>query len=92
MVFPLDEKRVALDTVLQRFCESAAREPWTLKELYATRRKRFLPMASTADYREYAAECLALAERVSNPLDRARLIEMAQDFLRIAEKQERSTR
>jgi hypothetical protein len=27
MVFPLDEKCVALDTVLQRFCESAAREP-----------------------------------------------------------------
>jgi hypothetical protein len=34
----------------------------------------------------YAAECLALSERLSNPLDKARLIQMAQDFLSIAEK------
>ena len=43
-------------------------------------------MATSAEYREYAAQSLALAERVSNPLDRARLIEMAQDFLQMAKK------
>ena len=45
--------------------------------------------SSAAKFREYAAECVALADRVSNPLDKARLIEMAQEFLKMAEKQER---
>ena len=38
-------------------------------------------VVSAAEYRQYAAECLALSERLSNPLDKARLIQMAQDFL-----------
>ena len=47
-------------------------------------------VVSAAEYRQYAAECLALSERLSNPLDKARLIQMAQDFLSMAEKEERS--
>ena len=43
-------------------------------------------VVSAAEYRQYAAECLALSERLSNPLDKARLIQMAQDFLSMAEK------
>lgn len=43
-------------------------------------------MASAEDYRRYAAECLALAERVSHPNDRARLLEMAQAFNAMAAK------
>ena len=46
-------------------------------------------MASSAtEYRQYAAECLALSERVANPLDKARLIQMAQDFLNMAKKED----
>jgi hypothetical protein len=46
-------------------------------------------MSSTAaDYRRYAAECLVLAERVSTTLDKARLIDMAQEFLKMADKKE----
>jgi hypothetical protein len=46
-------------------------------------------MSSTAaDYRRHAAVCLALAERVSNTLDKARLIDMAQEFLKMVGKQE----
>jgi hypothetical protein len=43
-------------------------------------------MSSAADYRRYAAECIALSERVSN---KARLIDMAQEFLKLADKRER---
>jgi hypothetical protein len=50
-------------------------------------------MASSAtEHRQYAAECVALSERVANPLDKARLIQMAQDFLEMAKKEERSTK
>ena len=45
-------------------------------------------VVSAAEYRQYAAECLALSERLSNPLDKARLIQMAQDFLSMAEKRD----
>jgi len=38
-------------------------------------------MSSANDHRRYAAECLALAERVSDTADRARLLQMAQAFL-----------
>jgi hypothetical protein len=46
-------------------------------------------MQSAAEYRQYAAECLAVAERVSSPNDKATLIAMAQAFLDLANKQER---
>ena len=45
-------------------------------------------MASSYEFRRYSANCLAFAEKVSNPDDKARLIEMAQEFLELAMKQE----
>jgi hypothetical protein len=45
-------------------------------------------MASSYDYRRYSGNCLAFAENVSNLDDKARLIEMAQEFLELAMKQE----
>jgi len=46
-------------------------------------------MASAKEYRRYAAQCLSVAERQSTAADKARLVEMAQAFLRMAEKKER---
>jgi hypothetical protein len=41
---------------------------------------------STADeYRRYA-ECMALAERVTDPADKARLVQMAQAFMELADR------
>jgi hypothetical protein len=45
-------------------------------------------MASSRDLRRYSGNCLAFAEHVSNPDDKARLLEMAQEFLELAMKQE----
>jgi hypothetical protein len=45
--------------------------------------------ASAAENRLHAAECLELAEQVSDPADKARLIKMAQSFLELALKLER---
>lgn len=47
-------------------------------------------MASAEQYRRYAAQCLGVAERHPETSDKARLIEMAQAFLRMAEKKERA--
>jgi hypothetical protein len=44
--------------------------------------------ASPTEYRRHAAECLELAERISEPTDKARLITMAQSFLELAHKLE----
>lgn len=46
-------------------------------------------MASAEEYRRYAAQCLSVAERQADTAEKARLIEMAQAFLRMAEKKER---
>jgi len=46
-------------------------------------------VSSANECRLYAAECLELAERVSNPEDKARLIQMAQAFFELANKLER---
>lgn len=46
-------------------------------------------MTSAKDYRRYAAECMALADRMTNPTDKARLVTMAQDFIELAEKRRR---
>jgi hypothetical protein len=43
-------------------------------------------MARAEDYRRYAAECLALAERALNPQDRAKLLDMADAFNKLAAK------
>ena len=45
-------------------------------------------MASSYDLRRYSGNCLAFAENVSNPDDKTRLIEMVQEFLELAIKQE----
>ena len=45
-------------------------------------------MASSYEFRRYSANCLAFAENVSNPDDKARLIEMAQEFFELAIRQE----
>jgi hypothetical protein len=45
---------------------------------------------STADeYRRYAAECMALAERLASPDDKSRLIQMAQAFLELADRRQK---
>jgi len=51
-------------------------------------RGNFFRMSSSHDLRRYSANCLAFAESVSNPEDKARSIEMAQAFLELAIKQE----
>ena len=43
-------------------------------------------MARAEEYRRYAAECLALAQRAVDPNDRARLLEMANAFNDLAVK------
>ena len=43
-------------------------------------------MARAEDYRRYAAECLALAQRAHDPTDRLRLLEMARAFNGLAAK------
>jgi hypothetical protein len=43
-------------------------------------------MARAEDYRRFAAECLALAQRAPNPDDRARLLDMAHAFNELAVK------
>jgi hypothetical protein len=40
------------------------------------------------DLRRYCANCITFAERVSDPADKTRLIEMAQAFLELAWKEE----
>lgn len=43
-------------------------------------------MARAEDYRHYAAQCLALAQRAEDPNDRARLLDMANAFNQLALK------
>jgi hypothetical protein len=45
-------------------------------------------VATSDDLRRYCANCITFAERVSDPADKARLIEMAQAFIELAWKQE----
>jgi hypothetical protein len=45
-------------------------------------------MARADDFRRYAAECLALAQRALDLNDRARLLDMANAFNRLAAKAE----
>lgn len=55
-------------------------------------REGCLPPFSVVDYRRYAAECIRLAQQVSSPADKARLLDMAETFRELAEKSEaRST-
>jgi hypothetical protein len=43
-------------------------------------------MARAEDYRRYAAECLAIAQRAGDPGDRVRLLELARAFNELAAK------
>ncbi len=43
-------------------------------------------MDSADDYRDYAAECLRLAQHADDPGDKARLIQMAQAWQDLADK------
>ena len=43
-------------------------------------------MTTAEKYRQLAAECLGLADRATHPNDKARLLEMAQAFLELAER------
>lgn len=45
-----------------------------------------MPPFSSVDYRRYAAECVRLAQRIEDPLDKARLLDMAETFRELAEK------
>jgi hypothetical protein len=45
-------------------------------------------VATADDFRRFSANCFTFGERVSDPADKARLIEMAQKFLELAWEQE----
>jgi hypothetical protein len=45
-----------------------------------------VPLFSAVDYRRYAAECVRLAQQVADPDDKARLLDMAETFRELAEK------
>jgi hypothetical protein len=45
-------------------------------------------MALADDYRRYAAECVALAQGLSDPAEKTALLQMAQAWHELAEKQE----
>jgi hypothetical protein len=45
-----------------------------------------LPPFSAVDYRRYAAECIRLAQSIANPDDKARLLDMAETFRELADK------
>jgi hypothetical protein len=47
-------------------------------------------MTKADEYRRYAAECLALSQRHANADDKARLISMAENWLRMAEVAEKN--
>ena len=47
-----------------------------------------MPFFSAVDYRRYAAECVRLAQQVADPDDKARLLDMAETFRELADKNE----
>jgi hypothetical protein len=47
-----------------------------------------LRMTSANDFRRYAAECVVLAQQMSDPADKAHMLQMAQAWRELAEKQE----
>src|SRR5262245_46957822 len=49
-------------------------------------REGWLPYFSAVDYRRYAAECVRLAQQVVDPDDKARLLDMAETFRELADK------
>jgi hypothetical protein len=49
-----------------------------------------LPFFYAVDYRRYAAECVRLAQQVAEPDDKARLLDMAETFRELADKNDLS--
>ena len=49
-------------------------------------REGCLPFFSAVDYRRYATECVRLAQQVVDPDDKARLLDMAETFRELADK------
>ena len=47
-----------------------------------------MPPFSAIDYRRYAAECVRLAQRIEDPDDKARMLDMAETFRELADKYE----
>lgn len=45
-----------------------------------------MPFFSAVDYRRYAAECVRLAQQVADLDDKARLLDMAETFRELADK------
>jgi hypothetical protein len=45
-------------------------------------------MASVDEYLQYAEQCVVLAAKSSNPADKARLLQMAQAWRDLVEKQD----
>ena len=45
-----------------------------------------IALSTAHEYRRYAAECMALAERVTDPADKASLVQMAQAFMELADR------
>jgi hypothetical protein len=74
--------------VLQQFCDVKLRG--TIGPgcdfTFAFRGGSWLPFFSAVDYRRYAAECVRLAQQVADPGDKARLLDMAETFLELADK------
>jgi hypothetical protein len=48
-------------------------------------------MSRADEYRDYAARCVRLAQRTTNPADKAMLLQMAETWRRLAEKIERES-
>jgi hypothetical protein len=49
-------------------------------------------MSAPEEYRAFAAKCLTLAQSISDPDDKARLVEMAQAWRDLADKLEAAAR
>ena len=65
------------------------RNQWTQTRLLPLRvGEGWLPFFSAVDYRRYAAECVRLAQQVADPDDKARLLDMAETFRELADKNE----
>lgn len=47
-------------------------------------------MARAEDYRRYAAECLRVAQQLTDPTDKAKLVQMAQKWRELAQKADQS--
>jgi hypothetical protein len=48
-------------------------------------------MPASEEFRQYAAECLSLAQKTESPEQRARLLQMAQAWRELADKLELKT-